>query len=30
MRWVRHISNMEEIRNMYAILVGKSEARDHW
>jgi hypothetical protein len=29
MRWAAHVARMEEGRNAYRVLVGKSEGRDH-
>jgi hypothetical protein len=29
MRWAGHIARMEDIRNAYNILVGKSEGKNH-
>jgi hypothetical protein len=29
MRWVGHVARMEEMRNSYNILIGKSERKNH-
>jgi hypothetical protein len=29
MRWVRHVAHNGEMRNMYKIVVGNPEGRDH-
>jgi hypothetical protein len=29
MRWVKHVAHMGEGRNVYRVLVGKSEGKDH-
>jgi hypothetical protein len=29
-KWAGHVERMRERRNVYRILVGKPEKRDHW
>jgi hypothetical protein len=30
MRWVGHVARMGEGKDVYKILIGRSEVRDHW
>jgi hypothetical protein len=30
MRWVGHVTNLEEGRSVYSVLIGGPKGRDHW
>jgi hypothetical protein len=30
MRWAGHVALMGEVRNMYRVLVGKPDGKNHW